>query len=352
VSLSAEGGVPSEVDVLLVVKPKGLGETELFNLDQYLMRGGRIVLCAGNYEADLGAQGLTVVPIDTGLDGWLAHHGLRVGKSLVLDDQNQPLPIPEVRNTMLGAMRTLRLEPYPYLVQVLDDGFGDPDITATLDSVGIYWGSPIEIVTDDNTSANIETIPILSSSDRSWTSDDLSQVAFVDYVVPEETEPRLLSVALAGKFRSYYTDRPVPGAEADAEPTDDGEVGAEETPAPPIALIESPATRLVLVGNAEFLSDFVATIISQVDPNLFVENLRFIENVIDWITLDNDMMGIRSRGMVSRRLDREDVKSEVAIEAVNYLLPALGLLAIGLVVRTRRRQAVEASARAVGEEMS
>ena len=52
----------------------------------------------------------------------------------LLDDQNQALPIPEIRNTLLGTMRTWRLAPYPYLVQVLPDGFRDPDITATLDS--------------------------------------------------------------------------------------------------------------------------------------------------------------------------------------------------------------------------
>ena len=214
------------------------------------------------------------------------------------------------------------------------------EITASLDSVGIYWGSPLKIdeANDDGTSRSCRSC---ESSDRSWTDDDLGLVAQIDYEVPAEgTEPHLLAVALNGRFKSFYTDRPVPGQEAPAAPEseEDAEIPAE-TPPSRVALLESPETRLIVVGNAEFLSDFVARALGQVDGGFFVENLRFAQNLIDWAGLDNDMLEIRARGMVSRRLRRVEKGQEIFIETVNYVVPVLLLGALGAYLHWRRRLA-------------
>jgi ABC-2 type transport system permease protein len=339
VDLSAEDGVPSNVDVLLVLKPKDLADTAVYNLDQYLMRGGPVIVCAGNYDVDFGANGLSLAPLKTGLEDWLTHHGVTIDQTLVLDDRNQPLPIPEVRSTPFGQMRTWTLAPYPYLVQVRADGFRNPEITASLDAVGIYWGSPLKI--DEEATADLEVIPILQSSELSWTDDNLASVGFVDYQVPQQgTEPRLLAAALSGRFKSYYADREVPG-----QGTIDDAVGQEEDaedaqvePPRKVALEESPETRLVVVGDAEFLSDFVARALASVDGGFFVENLRFAQNLIDWSGLDNDMISIRARGMVSRRLERIDRGEMIFIEVINVVV-AVGLLAgLAAFLRWKRRQ--------------
>jgi ABC-2 type transport system permease protein len=339
VDLSNDDGVPTAVDVLLVLKPKNLSDTEIYNLDQYLMRGGRVILCSGNYNVNFDAGGLSLTPVETGLEDWLAHHGVTIDQTLVLDDRNQPLPIPEVRSTPFGTMRTWTLAPYPYLVQVREEGFRNSEITASLDSVGIYWGSPLQI--DEQVTTDLEVLPILESSDRSWTDDNLGSVAFVEYDVPVEgTEPHLLAVALSGRFKSYFADRPIPG-QAPPDPIDSAaEEPSEEDAAEPskVALEESPETRLIVVGNAEFLSDFVARALAAVDGGFFVENLRFAQNLIDWAGLDNDMLGIRARGLVSRRLERVDRREEVFIEAVNYVVPVVLLAALGAFLHWRRRQ--------------
>jgi len=331
VRLDDAAGVPSDIDVLLVLKPKELDDEQIYRLDQFLMRGGRIVLAAGNYEATVGQQGLTVSPVNTGLDDWLAHHGVTIAKALVLDDRNQSLPIPETRYTALGALRTWTLAPYPYLVQVRDEGFLNRDITATLDAVGIYWGSPITLA--ENPPEGLEALPILQSSSLSWTDDDLANTAFVDYTVPEEgTEPHLLSVALSGRFRSFYADKLPPGEDAESD--------ADTTPTEPrVSLGTSPETRLVIVANGEFLNDFVAQSLGQLDGGFFVENLRFIENVIDWTGLDNEMIGIRARGLASRHLERVDRRTEVALEVVNYAIPVILLMGLGGYLYWQRRHA-------------
>jgi ABC-2 type transport system permease protein len=345
VRLEGEEGVPTDVDVLLVLKPTDLSEDAVYNLDQYLMRGGRVVLCAGTYSADFGMSSLDLRPVDTGLDAWLAHHGVTIEKTLVLDDRNQPLPIPEVRSTPFGMMRTWTLAPYPYLVQVREDGFLNPEVTASLDAVGIYWGNPIT-VDEERTGDALQVLPLLQSSERSWTSDDVSKAAFVEYEVPQETATHLLAAAVTGRFTSYFADRPAPGDGPPAAEGADDPAGSDASRGPTrVALERSPETRLVVVGNAQFLSDFVARALAQVDGGFFIENLRFVQNLIDWVSLDNDMLRIRSRGMVSRRLERVGEGTQVAVEAFNYAAPVLILFVVGAWLHWRRRQTPALTAR-------
>jgi ABC-2 type transport system permease protein len=331
VALSAS--VPTDVDVLLVLKPKDLGEREVFNLDQYVMRGGRLIVAAGNYEADFAMSGLEIAPLDTGLDAWLAHLGIEIPKTLVLDDRNQPLPIPEIRRTAIGNIRTWRMAPYPYLVEVRDEGLVNREVAARLGALGIYWGSPTNV--DRSKLGDVEAMELLKSSDRSWTDDDLTRVAYVDYEVPAEgTEPHLLAVALSGEIPSYFTGK--------EPPRDSGAPPAEgEAPAAPseVVLEKSPETRVVVIGDAEFLSDFVARALGTQEGGFFAENLAFMQNLIDWTNLDNDMLGIRSRGAAARRLEPVERGTEVTIEAVNYAIPVALLLALAAYSVVRRRGA-------------
>jgi len=227
------------------------------------------------------------------------------------------------------------MAPYPYLVQVRAEGFLNREITASLDSVGIYWGSPLLI--DDSVNTDLEVLPILQSSDRSWTDSDLYKVGFVEYQIPQgETEPYLLAAALNGRFKSFYQDNappapaPLPGEDATEANGESGRVVIEQ----------SPETRLVVVADSEFLSDFVARALATTDGGFFFENLRFAQNLIDWSGSDNEMLQIRSRGLISRRLERTEKPQQMLIESVNYLLPVLLLGALGLYLHWRRKQTV------------
>jgi ABC-2 type transport system permease protein len=343
VDLSADQGVPSDVDILVVLKPKDLDELSIYNLDQYLMRGGRVVLCAGGYEARLDMQGLRISRVESGLEDWLASYGVTVEPTMVLDEQNQPYPIPDVEMTPIGPVRTYRYEPYPYLVQVAEKGLINREISSNLGAVGIYWGSPVEV--DTEKSGELQVLELLRSSDRSWTDDNERQAVVLDVETPAETESHLLGVALSGRFKSYWAGKESP--RAPEEPLDplqdpaDPDFGAT----PPVAstdvpLEESPETRLVVIGNAEFLSDFVASSVLAADPSFFGENLAFMQNLIDWTNLDNEMLQIRSRGATSRRLGEIPQASRVTIEVANYLAAAAILLGLAAWFHWRRRHTV------------
>jgi len=323
VSLDAADGVPSDVDVLLVLKPKSLQSRAVYNLDQFLMRGGRVIVCAGSYDPEFGQGGLTVRPVESGLEDWLRHNGVEISKTLLLDDRNQPLPIPEIRNTIFGPMQTWVMRPYPYLVEVRDAGLKDRAITAKLDAVGIYWGSPIEV--EAAAAKSLKVTPVLSSSARSWTDDNLAHVTQVSYTVPPGTKPHLVAAVLQGRFDSYFAGKPAPPVAGDS--------ARKEVP-----LARSPETRLAVVGDAEFVSDLVARALGRQQGGNFVQNLGFVQNMIDWMNLDNDLVTIRTRASSARQIARLGPKAYVTIEALDYLAPLLVLAAFGLARTWRRRR--------------
>ena len=323
---SLASSVEGDIDVLLVLKPKGLGEQEVYHLDQFLMRGGRVIVCAGSYETQFGPQGLSVRPLESGLSPWLKHFGVEVTKTLLLDDRNQPLPIPEIRQTPFGAMQTWVMRPYPYLVEVRNEGLKNRAVTGKLSAVRIYWGSPIEVAPPAD--KKLTVIPILASSDRSWTDDDVSKASKVTYAVPAGAKSHLVAAALQGSFESYFKDKPAPVAP-----------GSDST-RKEVPLARSPETRLAVVGDAEFVSDMVARVLGRQLGGAFTENLGFVQNLLDWMNLDNDLIAIRARTATARRIERLPAGAQVTLELVNYLVPLGALLAMGLARYWRRRRIV------------
>jgi len=325
VTLDGGAGVSSDVDVLLVLKPKSLSARAVFNLDQFLMRGGRVILCAEAYDPEFGQGGLNIRPVDSGLDPWLEHLGVRIDKTLLLDDRNQPLPIPQVRQTAFGAMQTWVMRPYPYLVAVRDQGLKNRAVTAKLDAVGIYWGSPIEV--ENAASKGLQISPILVSSERSWTDDDAGKANRVEYTIPPGTRPHVIAAALQGRFESYFADKPVPPVPGDSMRKD-------------VALKRSPETRLVVVGDAAFVSDLVARALGRQPGGLYTQNLGFVQNLIDWMNLDNDLVSIRTRASEARPIKRMGRSAAITFEALVDAIPLLVLAAIGLARYWRRQHAL------------
>lgn len=103
-----------------------------------------------------------------------------------------------------------------------------------------------------------------------------------------------------------------------------------------ITLEESPETRIIVVGNADFVSD-----VWGFQSSLASSNAKFLFNMLDWALLDNDMISIRSRGATNRALEEVSSNKKLLVEILNYTLP-VGLVILFGIVRLilRRRQAL------------
>ena len=62
--------------LLVLAAPENLDEKALFAVDQFLMRGGTVVLVSSPFQSQLTRGNLTMMPRNSGLQDWLQHHGV------------------------------------------------------------------------------------------------------------------------------------------------------------------------------------------------------------------------------------------------------------------------------------
>ena len=119
------GRVPEDADLLLVLAPKELNERQLFAIDQFLMRGGSVVLATS--------------------------------------------PVPVERYIGGVAVQEIRMLPYPHFPDLRGDSL-DPHspITANLDQLTLNWASPIAV--DEAKVGGRTLVRLLQSSPGSWLS--------------------------------------------------------------------------------------------------------------------------------------------------------------------------------------
>ena len=142
----SSGQVPANIDTLLIVSPEGFDEKALYAVDQYLMRGGSVIVAAGNYSISLDqmAGGLALNQVQGGLGDLLEHYGIKVEKSIVMDEQNEPFPSTVERNVGGMVVRELQALNYPFFVDIRSDGMDKTSpIVSQLNAVTLNWASPV-----------------------------------------------------------------------------------------------------------------------------------------------------------------------------------------------------------------
>lgn len=331
------GQAPEDADLLLVMAPKELDEKQRFAIDQFLMQGGSVVLATSPFDVQVSGS-LNASKQESGLKAWLAHNGITIGETMVLDPQNTALPVPTERYIGGLALREIRMLPYPHFPDLRGDGLNpDNPITASLGQLTLNWASPIHVDAAKNKQRKV--IELLHSSENSWTSDSLNLVpdyrAHPDtgFSVSGERKPQLLAVAIEGRFDSFYQGKESPLAKAEESGKNKkGSKQAEKKKAEPhiTGVIErSPeSARLILVSSNTFASDTALDLVSQGLNTLYTKPLAFVQNAIDWSLEDRGLLALRGRTQLARTLDPMSDGEKQIWEWVNYSLAALGLLAV------------------------
>src|SRR6266702_3731757 len=197
VSLGAER-IDDDIKVLLVVHPRGIGDRAQYALDQFVLRGGKLIafLDPNAYfdqmggMASMGMGGGTPSSLDRLLKAW----GLAFDSGKVVLD---------MRYLTGAGARTL-----PTLLSLNDNAFDPHDITtARLGSLlmpfaGVFTGKPVEGLN--------ETV-LMKTSAYSQLVDSFSAMtqgeAAVSGFAPSGTEYPL-AVRLSGKFRTAFPEGP------------------------------------------------------------------------------------------------------------------------------------------------
>jgi ABC-type uncharacterized transport system involved in gliding motility auxiliary subunit len=286
--------IDDDIQVLLVIHPRNVLEETEYAIDQFVMRGGKLIVFADPY-AYFDQQPDLQNPFGGSQAGQSALYNLfkAWGYELTLNQVVADLTYASGAGPRL--LPTLLSLPAEALNQ--DDVVMSQVGTMLVPFAGVFKGKPAEGLTPTvlaHTSKNSMLVDLIIATLSGEPSTRGFQPSGEEYP---------LALRLSGKFRTAFPNgRPEPMLRRD----DKKEAPkAEEKPA--AHLREAAAeTMVVLVGDVDMLSDGAAVEVQEVfGQKLIVPrngNLAFAQGLIEQFSGDQNLMALRSRASFTRPL--------------------------------------------------
>jgi gliding-associated putative ABC transporter substrate-binding component GldG len=317
VDVSKGNAVPADVDALVVDAPTArFSEPVKFQIDQYLMRGGKVAFLLNKVDANL--QNRYGRPLDLNLDDMLETYGVRVNTDLVRDAQCANI---SVMQQQFGFNIQSQV-PFPYLPMVSNFS-KENTMVKDLQGMILVFASTVDTVNVASRGLHAEVL--IRSSKQSgrqtgqFTYDPLER--YTREMFPERDLP--LAVLVEGSFHSAFAGKPVPA-----------DTAAGSLPPTTSPLAQSPATRIVVVGDGDFPRDQYGN----------QENLTFFVNMVDYLVDDAGLITIRSKDLTAPPLEQVSDGTKKAVKYADLVLPPALVLVYGLArwrMRKARKRALE-----------
>lgn len=305
------------IDMLLVIHPKDLSEKAMFAIDQFVVKGGRTIICVDPHcYADQPTQEqmqMGMISQASDLNPLLRNWGLTVPANTFAGDRSLALDIP--------TSRAGQIQKHIGLLGLTDEknSFGtDSVVTSNLNLVRLLFSGAIrEVETNsEQTDGSITKRPILMTTNRGneWTISNPYELMSPDFSglmrkFRDGAEPVVMGYQLTGKLKSAFPE----GIYIPAE--------GEEKTQKITGLLQAEEECVVTVyADVDFISDIVAYRDSFFGMKTLIgDNATLMLNSVDDLTGSSDLISIRSRGNFTRPFIvvdeiEEQAEAETALE--------------------------------------
>jgi len=291
--------IDDDVRVLLVVHPKEIKEAAQYAIDQFVMRGGKLI-------AMLDPQCLTdqnrqnpMMPMPGGpsnLEKLLKAWGITFDGTKVVADMNYARRL---------QTRGNQAEIVPTFLFLADQAINKNEVVCQqvdevlLPFAGVFTGTP--------TAGLKETVLLRTSKNSQLVEGFMAQMApgkaAEDFKSSDTSYA--LAIRLDGKFKTAFPEGK-PSAKGDDEKKDDKD--KEKNPASAgDSLKETKGdTSVVLIGDTDWIYDHYSVSVQTI-PMLNYRivqprngNLALAQNIIEQLGGDSNLIGVRSRGTLQR----------------------------------------------------
>jgi ABC-type uncharacterized transport system involved in gliding motility auxiliary subunit len=281
--------IDADVDLLLAVHPKNLSDKSLFAIDQFVLRGGKLLAFLDPINTqDQGDQANPMqyrVPEASSLGKLLSAWGVEFKGDQVLADltyqtnvggrNGQPQSLPTVLSLAKEAMNV------------------DDPATAKLDSLILPFAG---VFTGDGSEKLTRTVLLRSSEQSQQVEKFMAQVpgdGIMKKFSPSDKE-QALAIRLVGTFKTAFPN----GLDAEGAKADDKKAEAEQD-------LKQGESAVVLVADADMLYDHfcVQQRQSMFGQNVAVpisDNLNLVQNLVEQMSGGGNLASIRCRGAVRR----------------------------------------------------
>jgi ABC-type uncharacterized transport system involved in gliding motility auxiliary subunit len=289
--------IDADIKTLIVIHPKELSDKTLFALDQFVLRGGRLIVCVDPFSVadfevnqqqnpmmmQMGMGGGQAGPSTLGklFDAW----GVTFDSSKIVADLSC--------STKLNGGNG-RVEDNPAFLSLTPDNLAKGDLlTAQLSQVMMPFAGAFSA----SAPKEITLTPLITTSKDNSCLVDQMNAQFGMSAMRSQLKPdgaqRVLAARLQGTFKTAFPNGP----------------DAAATNAAP-KVITSGTGTVLLFGDVDFLNDrfcvqTVNTLFGSM-PQPINDNLTLFGNVVEQYAGREELIGVRSRGQFNRPFDKVD----------------------------------------------
>lgn len=299
--------IPADIKVLLLIHPKGISDATQYALDQFVLRGGKLVAFLDAQSVfDPGASNNQMgmnMGSSSSIDKLLGAWGLAFSSTKVVADLDFVGRTREGRQPAVLALNEKAVN--------REDILGSGANNLVLVFAGAFSGTPVE---------GLKQTVLLHSSKNSQLVPPLSVQFEAENVIrnfsPSNAE-QTLALRLTGKFKTAFPEgkpkaTPAPAGDKDAQPAAD--TGLKES---------KQEGAVVLIGDSDFIQDPI-TVQELANPfggqrtvMPLNGNLAFVQSAIEQLAGDNNLISVRGRASRERQftvVKQMQAKAEAAYQ--------------------------------------
>lgn len=277
------GELPADIDILLVIHPKNIGNDLLFSIDQFIMNGGKMLAFVDPLaEMDRPAQANPMMPVAptsqaSDLNKLMSTWGVKLRTDKILGDAQAALAVGGSDGAPVRHLAIVGMGPANFA--------SDDVVTSNLESINLATAGIIDIEKE----ASVQVIELISSSEYAMPMDSFQ----FQYL----TNPKDLQKTFAATGERYIVAVRLSGTAATAFPervsSEDGDF-----------LSQTENLNVILVADTDILSDRlwvqVRDFFGQQIATPWANNGDFVVNALDNLGGSSALISIRSRGRFSR----------------------------------------------------
>jgi ABC-2 type transport system permease protein len=310
--------IPAETDVLAIIHPGALSPRQLYAIDQFVLRKGRLFLALDPASMrSMQSAGfdpfnpVLPVPQSSTLEPLLERWGVAMGPGVVLDLEGA-LPV-QVQDPTTG--QNLQA-PQPLFFAIPAERLDRNDLMTAWLRRGVNFGLAGSLSFSEREGVTVTRLATTSGRTMRLPAEQAlmrpSPYDIMNMWPPGGGRIETVALRLSGNLETAF---PQGAPAAEAPPAVEGEAPPAAAPAPAEEEPQAPLTRsatpaeIVIVADSDFLEDDF-----YVDPQsgaAAADNASFALNAIDVLGGSDALVSLRSRAPSARRMDMvEDMEAD------------------------------------------
>ena len=282
--------IEQDIKALVVIHPKNLSSKTLFAIDQFVMRGGRLIVCVDPFSIvdfeSSGQQNPMMQQMGGGGQAGPSTLGKLFDRWGVGFDTSKVVADLSCATKLSGGNG--KVEDNPAFLSLTAQNMAKEDLlTAQLSQVMLPFAGSLE----DNTAAELIFTPMITSSTDSACLVDQQNVQFGMSAIRAQLKPdnvqRIMAARLQGKFISAFPDGKI-----------DSETNKVDN------ALNSGTSTVMVFADADFLNDrFCVQVVNSLFGRVaqpINNNLTLFANTIEQFAGREELIGVRSRGQFNR----------------------------------------------------